>query len=281
MKIHLVLLFCFWGISNICLAQSSGSPSKQIKVYLIGTFHFAQTDSSYNVLDSKNQQSIENLSETMTSAKPDKIFVERQPEYEYQNRIDSLYTVYQQKNLLPGRNEIYQLGFRAAKKLGHKKVYQCDHPSQYGRFYRAAMEYAEKANQMAILEGAARGTIKRQDDIVNEDSIMRNSTLFDYVKWINSDLVMSTSHASYIANYPQIGSTDYYNSDDEETLIGAELLADWYKRNIMIYSKIINQLDYNENAILVLIGSDHAPILASLFSANPYFEVVNTSTWLK
>jgi len=110
---------------------------------------------------------------------------------------------------------------------------------------------------------------------------MQNTTLLEYIQWINSPEVMRTSHGSYLANYPQIGSTDFYNYDDDDTLIGAELTADWYRRNIMIYAKIINQLDYSEGAIFLLIGADHVPIISSLFAENPHFKVIPAERWLK
>ncbi|AXG71140.1 hypothetical protein KORDIASMS9_03395 [Kordia sp. SMS9] len=257
--------------------------TEKIKVYLLGTFHFAQTDSTYNVLDTKHQKSIEDLCEIIANQKPDKIFVERQPEYEFQNKIDSLYNIYiKMSRPLKARNEIYQVGFRAAKKLGHKKVFQCDHPGQYGRFNRATIDYATKNNQTDILEAKRLGTVMRYDDTVDEDSIMNSVTLLEYIQWINSPEVMTTSHASYLTNYPQIGSNDYYNYDDDFTLIGAELTADWYNRNIMIYSKMINQVEYeNDKSILLLMGADHIPIIKSFFDANPYFKVEQTSEWLK
>jgi len=257
--------------------------TKKIKVYLLGTFHFAQTDSTYNVLDENHQKSIEDLCEIIANQNPDKIFVERQPEYEFQNRIDSLYETYvKMSRPLKARNEIYQVGFRTAKKLGHKKVYQCDHPGQYGRFNRATIDYATKNNQTDILEAKSLGTVMRYDDTVDEDSIMKSVTLLEYIQWINSPQVMNSSHGSYVTNYPQIGSTDYYNYDDDYTLIGAELTADWYKRNIMIYTKMINQVDYEKDkAIFLLMGGDHIPIIRYLFDTNPYFKVVETSNWLK
>ncbi|MEM5565001.1 DUF5694 domain-containing protein [Psychroserpens sp. AS72] len=256
--------------------------TEKIKVYLLGTFHFAQTDSTYNVLDSDKQKSIEYLSEIIAKNNPNKIFTERQPEFEFQNKIDSLYKIYiKMSRPLKTKNEIFQVGFRTAKKLGHEKVYQCDHPGQYGTLNMAVMEYAEKNNQTDILEGKSIGSVMRYESTVNEDSIMNNNTLFKYLQWINSPEVMNTSHSFYNTNFPQIGSNYYYNYDDDDTLIGAELTADWYRRNIMIYSKIINQLDYNESAIFLLIGADHVPIIKNLFKGNPYFEVVETSKWLK
>lgn len=127
----------------------------------------------------------------------------------------------------------------------------------------------------------AKGCGMREDELVNEDSIMYNSSLFDYIRWINSDAVMTTSHASYVANDPLVGSKDYYSYDDDDTLIGAEVTADWYRRNIMIYTKIINQLSFDEQAIFLIMGADHIPILKHLFESNPHFEVADVEKWLK
>lgn len=278
----LLFFLSSYGQTSAKLSNEEESSKSKIKVYLLGTFHFAQTDDTYNVLDKKHQKSIEKLSKIIVKQKPSKIFVERQPEFESQNKIDSLYNFYlTMSRPLRTKNEIFQVGFRVAKSLGHSKVYQCDHPGQYGRYIAMATEYAEKNNQTDILKAERIGTVKRYDEIVDEDAIMENSTLLEYLQFINSDRVMRTSHAHYITIYPQIGSTNYYDYDDEDTLIGAKLTADWYRRNIMIYSKIINQLTYEENAIFLLMGGDHIPIIKSLFEANPYFEVISPDKWLK
>lgn len=288
MKYATVLSFLFCVLTVNCQSPSKTNLQKEtnkekIKVYLLGTFHFAQTDPTYNVLEEKHQKSIAHLCEIIAKQKPDKIFVERQPEFESQNKMDSLYKVYiKMTRPLKTKNEIFQVGYRTAKKLGHEKVYQCDHPGQYGRLNTAVMEYAEKNNQTDILDAKEIGTVRRYDNTVNEDSIMNNNTLFQYLQWINSPQVMNTSHAYYITNFPQIGSDDYYNYEEEETLIGAELTADWYRRNIMIYTKMINQVNYEkDNSIFLLMGGDHIPIIKNLFDANPYFEVIETAEWLK
>jgi hypothetical protein len=43
---------------------------------------------------------------------------------------------------------------------------------------------------------------------------------------------------------------------------------------------MINQLDYSEKAIFLLIGNDHIPIIRHLFESNPYFEVMDVEKWL-
>ncbi|RNC87023.1 MAG: hypothetical protein ED556_06260 [Winogradskyella sp.] len=258
------------------------SKTNPVKVYLLGTFHFAQTDSTYNVLDAKHQTSIEELCKIISNQKPDKVFLERQPEYEFQNKINTLYDKYKQMNKpLKVKNEIFQVGFRVAKQLKHDSVYLCDHPGRYGSLNKVAYEYAQENNQNDVLERKRFGTIRRQEDFIDEDSLMQSQSLLDYIRWLNSDKVMDTSHASYITNWPLLGSTDYYNYDDENTLLGAEVIADWYRRNILIYTKMINQVDYaNDDAIVLIMGGDHIPIIKNLFDTNPYFEVIPTDEWL-
>ena len=43
---------------------------------------------------------------------------------------------------------------------------------------------------------------------------------------------------------------------------------------------MINQLDDSEDAIFLIIGGDHVPILRNLFRDNPYFEVIEPKNWL-
>lgn len=273
----LISLFFFFLPFGM-IGQSVENPTK---VYLLGTFHFAQTGDEYDIRSKEHQESIQELVGHLTAIQPNKIFVERQAEYEFQNRVDSLYQAYRKTDRLPGKNEIFELGFRTAKKMNHNQVYQCDHPGRYGYLLQEAVEYAEKNGQQAILDLEAPGTIERLDNLINEDSIMQNETLLNYIRFLNSDQVMQSSHAYYVSNLPQLGSTDYYNYDDDFTLLGAEVVADWYRRNIMIYTKIINQVDESDAVILLIIGGDHVPILNQLFQDNPFFQVVHPKLWLE
>ncbi|MBK7474905.1 MAG: hypothetical protein IPI11_02380 [Haliscomenobacter sp.] len=254
---------------------------EKINVYLLGTFHFDQTDSTYRVLDDKHQKSINQLNDIIVGIKPDKIFIERMPDFENEHKMDSLYTAYVNRTKETNNpNEIWQVAFKTAKRLGHKKLYQCDHPGNYGNLYAEIQEYAKKHNQMNILEYHAPGVTTPLGSTVNRDSVMKSMSLLDFMKWLNRADVQSTSHAHYINVFPQVGHTDVYDYK-ENYLLGTELTADWYRRNIYIYSKMINQLDYKEKAIFLLIGNDHIPIIRHLFESNPYFKVVDTKKWLE
>ena len=95
--------------------------------------------------------------------------------------------------------------------------------------------------------------------LVNYDSLRNNSELLDYIRWWNSKKVQSTSHAHYINVYTQIGNINAYTPApqiDSTYYLGANLTIDWYRRNILTYSKMLSQLDYTEKAIFLIIGND-------------------------
>jgi hypothetical protein len=216
MKKHLLL--CFTFIIGQVFSQVS---DKKIKVYLLGTFHFSQTDSSYQVMDEKHQKSINELNDIIVGLNPNKIFIERMPDFEKENKMDSLYTAYfNREKETNNPNEIWQVAFKTAKRLGHKKLYQCDHPGNYGSLYAEIEEYAKEHNQMNILEYDAKELLN-QKQIPKQGFLMQSMTLLDFIKWLNNE-VQSTAHAHYVNVFPQIGHTDVYDYK-KNYLLGTEI----------------------------------------------------------
>lgn len=272
--------------SLLLIAQLySQTPNPKIKVYLLGTFHFAQTDTAiYDVRSDKNQRSIQRLSDIIVGLYPDKIFIEKMPEWEYENHIDSLYREYRAGNLRRARNEIWQVAGRAGMQLKHKHLYQCDQPGEYSMYYGMLEDYAKSHNQSEQLaKYNGKGMTAPLTAGYNIDSLRNASDLLDYIRWWNSKEVQNSSHAHYINVYTQLGNTNVdtpANKADSTYFMGADLTIDWYRRNILIYAKMIAQLDYSEKAIFLIIGNDHVPIIRQMFESNPYFEVVETEKWL-
>lgn len=184
-----IFLFCLILTMGQAFSQTKNS---KIKVYLLGTFHFAQTDSAYNVLDKKHQESINELNDIIVGINPDKIFIERMPDFENEHKIDSLYTAYFNRTKETNNpNEIWQVAFKSAKRLRHKKLYQCDHPGNYGNLYTEILEYAKEHNQTNILEYNAKGVTKPIGSTINRDSLMKSMSLLNYMRWLNSKEVQS------------------------------------------------------------------------------------------
>lgn len=276
MKTYLVSIALFILFHSMVLAQSSKDP---INVYLLGTFHFDQTDSTYDVLSDEHQKSIAELCGIIKRVHPDKVFIERMPDYEYESRMDSLYQSFRKGDSRQRRNEIWQVAFRVARDLNHPTIYSCDHPGQYGFLYGQIEVYANTHHQVELLAGKGKGMTVPLTSYVDLDSLHMQVSVLEYMRWINSKPVQQSSHASYINLYPQLGNTDVFTYTTDYFL-GSELTADWYRRNIKIYSKIIAQLDYSEKGIFLLMGNDHMPVIRHLFESNPYFKVVDTKKWL-
>ena len=275
----------FIAIGLLVAGQTFSQTKKnKIKVYLLGTFHFTQVDTTINdVRSARNQKSIQQLSDIIYKLSPDKIFIERKPELEYKNHTDSLYQEYRKGNLRQERNEIWQVAGRTANRLNHSHLFQAGNGHKYDIDYARLERYAKANNQNDKLLYKGKGMTQPVSSKINFDSLLVHSNLLDIMRWINSNDVQQNSHAHYINVYPQIGNTNAFtpaNKIDSSYFIGANLTTDWYTTNIMVYAKILSQLDYNEKAIFLIIGDDHIAIIRQMFQENPYFEVVDTEKWL-
>lgn len=273
-------------VIGLLIAGQTFSQTKKnkIKVYLLGTFHFTQVDTSiYDVRSTRNQKRIQQLSDIIYKLSPDKIFIERKPELEYKNHIDSLYQEYRKGNLRQDRNEIWQVAGRTANRLNHSHLFQAGAPDKYDFHYARLEQYAKANNQGDKLLYKGKGMTQPVTSKINFDSLLVHSDLLDIMRLINSRDVQQNSHAHYINVYPQIGNMNAFtpaNKIDSSYFIGANLTTDWYATNIMVYAKMLSQLDYNEKAIFLIIGADHIAIIRQMFQENPYFEVIETEKWL-
>src|SRR5690606_3421586 len=129
-------------------------------------------------------------------------------------------------------------------------------PGKYGYIYSKLSAYAKAHNQEeTLMHYKGKGVSKPMTQIIDSDSLRNSVSLLEYMRWLNSPAVQQSSQAAYINMYPQIGYLNVYHYQDNY-LAGTGLTADWYRRNIYIYSKMINQLSYDEDAIFLLIGND-------------------------
>lgn len=280
--IHLIVILLL--PFNYLFSQSKDAA--KTKVLILGTFHFAQTGKDDDMMSEKRQKEIAEVINKIVRFKPEKIFVERNPEFEYTNKMGEKYDDYLNGKFELTANEYYQLGFRLGKMLGLKKIYQADHPGMYGIFYGKVKNYADKNGQTEILNADAVGTTKPLYQRSEEATTRKQKTVLEMLRYMNSPEYQKLDHGFYVSVFPRIGDTEPRKSAEEKKdpnsyFIGSELLADWYRRNILIYSKVLNQLDFKENRILIIYGNGHSSTLRHLFESNPVFSVEETNKWLK
>ena len=62
--------------------------------------------------------------------------------------------------------------------------------------------------------------------------------------------------------------------------IGVELVAEWYKRNFIIYRNILEQSSPGDR-IIVMFGQGHVRILQHMLEDNPLYEVISPLDFLQ
>ena len=245
-------------------------PKPWPQVMVVGTVHLANpgADAVKSALDDvlapKRQREIEAVVGSLARYRPTKILVEREPRV--QPRLDSTYRAYVAGSYQLTRNEVDQVAFRLAKQMGHAGVWAIDH--QMGLAFDKAMEFAARNGQQ---DEVARfgATIQKIEAYFNR--LYATGTIAEILAVQNSDAQADDGVAMYQL-MSRIGKDTSY--------VGADIAADWYRRNIRIYANILRLIEPGDR-VLVLIGGGHRPLLRQFFLQSPGYEFVPTLPYLK
>jgi len=242
---------------------------------ILGSFHFKDAgldgykpEYDINIKSDKKQQELQEVIKAILKYGPTKVAVE--VKRNRHKRIDSLYNEYLNDRYELGSNEIYQIGFRVAKLLGHQKVYAVDAPSR-GYFSEMTEEelvakeqgYIKKADQKA-LEREAWLHKKFMSMYAIEDKQKTQITLLEQFLYMNEPSRLLLGHGHYI-----IGS--FKMGEGEDDYFGADSAMWWYNRNIRIFQNLLQIQESHNEKIFLLIGAGHVPIIDFLAGASPDF----------
>ena len=288
-QITSILLLFF--ISSITLGQSTKINVKDYfkdidksGLFIMGTFHFKDAgldgykpQYDVDILSEKRQEELQEVLNAIRKFAPTKIAVERHKGR--QEQLDSLYNEYLAGRFELKSNEIYQIGFRMAKELGHTKVYAID--AKVRRFddgYTDAT-YAEK--ETYFIDKFGPEMVARDEKIHNtfmgmyaeEDKRKTQVSLLDQLLYENDPKVTRVSHGHYL-----IGNFKMNEGDD---FFGADGAIWWYSRNIRIFANVLGITEPGKDRVFVLIGAGHLPILNFLANSSPDYKVVTLSELVK
>ena len=267
--------------------SASTSPYKfigkhQAKAMVLGVFHFDNPGLDdykpkypFNILEQKRQEELEILLNQISEYKPTKILLER-------NRVlndSSINNQYQ--NYLLGKfkldkasDEIYQIGFKLAKKLGHKRIYCSDASAEWfgidldwGNF-----NYSDYLKSKDQFEKTYR--YDYQSIYKKNDSLKTVQSLLDRFVMINDPMDRLFDHQAYLTEVILGGAGDNY--------LGADSVAKWYRRNLRIYANAYDLTNFNhEERLLLIYGSGHVWQLRQLFNDSPDFKYIEPNLYLK
>lgn len=251
------------------------------KAMVLGVFHFGNPgldsykDKFYfNILEKQRQAELDTLLNKIAAYRPTKILLEW-------NRIksDSLANS-RYKDYLKGAfhvtekgNEVYQIGFKLAKRLGHDKVYCSDASADWFGVDLDWDNFDENAylKKLGQYEKATRYNYENFYRL--NDSLKNVQSLTDHLILLNSPESRLKSHQRYLTENVLQGAGDNY--------FGADGVARWYRRNLRIFANAYDVTSFDEEERLLLIyGSGHVWQLRQFFMDSPDFEYVEPNEYL-
>jgi len=245
------------AVSQQSSTEKPAAPARA-EALVLGIYHMSnpghdifnmQTD---DVLAPKRQAEIAQLIEVLKGFHPTKIAVERDAG---DKRVSDDYSDYLAGKHELTRNEIEQIGFRLAKELGHRSVYPADADGEFP--YSRLVDYAKahgRSQEFDTLMGEIGDMVKAQN------AYLASHTVLETLLYMNSDDKVAEDVGFY---YRQAHFGEPWN------WAGADLVSDWFRRNMRIYSNIVQLVDSPNERVLVIFGAGHLGWLRDIFARDP------------
>ena len=255
-------------LGGLWLTQPATAQTKPADLLIIGTFHFHNPGADlakmadFDVMSPKSQAELEALTAKIAVFGPKKVFVEW-PQAE-QAELDELYSQYRSgryeayirgKYTKPGqlnyylRNEIIQLGFRAARKANLARVHALDY-NQTSFPYDSVQHAMKSAGQTALQQ--------RVDDLIKgfETDFNRKAQTFTLRQLLldfNTPQSLTANKSLYLNLFNRAGGPADF--------AGPYLVSEWYRRNVYMYSILQKTVEPTDDRVLVLVGAGHAAMM--------------------
>lgn len=248
--------------------NAANKPSIKAQVMMLGVYHFTAKNDVYNadvdnMLSQKRQAELADLIAHLREFKPTKIIIEAPYGDVKQNER---YAQYLAGKLELSGDEVDQIAFRLAKELDHKQLYPIDRKTEFD--LDPVKKFAEENGQSDTLKRAFAGAEILTREITERQ---RRSTVREMLRYMNSQEAIRLNHSIYLLTN-KIGKDDHYP--------GVELVSEWYKRNLLIFSNIQRLAESTQDRLLVIYGQGHAHLLRQFIQDSPDMELVEAGKFL-
>ena len=265
MKMFLRMFALTLGATLPAVSQQSGTekPASPIaparaEVLVLGVYHMANPGHDIfnmqadDVLVAKRQAEIAQAIAALKKFHPTKIAMEADV---FGDRIPKRYADYLAGKYELSRNEIDQIGLRLAKELGHKTVYPVDVDGEFP--FQRIVNYAKasgRSKELDAMMDEIGGMVKAQN------AYLASHTVLETLLYMNSDDKVAEDVGFYYrqAHFGEPGDW-----------AGADLVSDWFRRNMRIYSNVVWLADSPNDSLLVIFGAGHLGWLQHDFASDP------------
>ena len=250
--------------------QPPAPPAGRAEVLVLGVYHMANPGRDIfnmqadDVLAPKRQAEIAQLMEVLKRFRPTKVAVERDT---WDKRISKDYTDYLAGRHELTRNEIEQVGFRLAKELGHPAVHPVDADGEFP--YPRLVNYAKASDRSKELEALMGGFGTRTKA---QGEYLASHTVLETLLYMNADERIDEEVGLYyrLAHFSEPGDW-----------AGADLVADWFRRNIRIHANVTRLADSPQERVLVIFGAGHLGWLRQAVASDPTLKLRRLAEFVK
>lgn len=271
-----VLIFALaFGSAIAALGQQASTekpepPAARAQVLVLGLYHMSNPGNDIfnmkadDVLAPKRQAEIAELIEVLKRFQPTKIAIEADI---WRKRVRQEYSDYLAGKHMLSRNENAQIGYRLAKELGHKTVYPVDADGEFP--FQRIVNYAKasgRSKELDALMAEIGSMVKAQDQY------LASHTVLETLLYMNADGKVAADVGFYYrqAHFGEPGDW-----------AGADLVSDWFRRNMRIYSNIAHLVDSPNERVLVIYGAGHLGWLRHVFASDPSFRLRKLADFVK
>lgn len=268
MKYFLYLILCLAPLYAQGQNCDKAPEYKKVQIAILGIFHFSNPGFDIvkqqhvkDILSTQGQKEIDVLLERIKKFQPTKILVEW--DIKDDSALNAQYEEYINGQFHLKENEIYQIGFKLAKHLGHAKLWAIDSPMWFAEEKDSLLFDENYCNMYPLSQRHNYDSFYEEDD-----SLKMALPLQDYLKYLNNINTQLKLHQVYLTKYANVGAQASY--------VGVNVVSNWYKRNLKIYANICSITDYKEDErLLVIIGAGHVHLLNQFFNDSPDYKVIN------
>lgn len=269
MRASLFLTLVFLPSAALAADPNCGTPSA--KLLILGTYHMSNPGldavnvEADDVRTPRRQAELEQLVEKLARFQPTKIAVEgARSRTDYWNER---YAKYLRGEHTLSTNEIEQVGFRLAKKLGHAAIYPIDYQMMMSGQRYDEIDFSLRKPKPPAPDAPPR-------TLTEAELKLRRLTIIENLREMNDPARAARDHALYLDDLlPEEGSVALY--------AGADRLTNWYQRNFRMFANVARITDLGKDRVLLIVGAGHLQILRDLANDAPYFCLEETNVYLE
>lgn len=236
-----------------------------IQVMVIGTYHFGNPGhdianvQAEDVTTPARQAELQKLAERLAGWRPTKVVVEA----ESADLTDKRYAAFSPETLRTQRNEIVQIGYRLARRMGFGTVYAIDESPSEGEPdyfpFDKVTAYAAAHDQQAPVDALLAFAQASTQEISAGQKQLSIPGLLAFINRPEADRTNIGAH------YRLLGV------GDSEAQPGADLNAMWYLRNAKIFAKLMKVAKPGDR-VVVIYGSGHSYWLRHFARETPGYQ---------